>query len=110
MAILTNSLVLIWMGLILGQTANAKTITSQQMLKQKNVTIYEEPKINTEKTTDWYANPIIVSSVNAKNKKPEVIKFVIESRGYHGAFNNNVQIDCPKPFQKSYSNLFNINY
>ena len=38
--------------MIIGQTANAKVMTSQEILKLKDVIIYEEPVTETEKTTN----------------------------------------------------------
>lgn len=93
----TKPLAIIFIGVMLGQTANAKAMTSQEMLKLKDVSIYKEPVIDTEKTTDWYATPIVVMAENAKTKKPETIFFSVKSTGYYGAFTNNVQINCVNP-------------
>lgn len=62
----TKLLGIIFVGVMLGQTANAKAMTSQKILKLKDVIIYEEPVIDTEKTTDWYATPVTVMAENAK--------------------------------------------
>lgn len=83
--------------MIIGQAANAKAMTSQEILKLKDVIIYEEPVTETEKTTDWYASPIMVMNENAKTKKPEAIFFFVKSTGYYGAFENHVQINCVNP-------------
>ena len=92
--------------MIIGQTANAKAMTSQEILKLKNVLIYEEPVTETEKTTDWYASPIMVMNESEKTKKPVAIFFFVESTGYQGAFANNVQIDCVNP-SKSFVKMDN---
>ena len=93
----TKSLAIIFVGLMLGQTANAKAMTSQEVLKLKDVIIYKEPVTETEKTTDWYATPVSVMAENAKTRRPEAILFFVESTGYYGAFANHVQINCVNP-------------
>lgn len=93
----TKSLGVIFVGVMLSQTANAKAMTSKEILKLKDVIIYEEPVIDTEKTTDWYATPITVMAENAKTRRPEAIFFFVESTGYYGAFANHVQINCVNP-------------
>ena len=97
MASTTKSLGIIFVGMMLGQTANAKVMTSQEILKLKDVIIYEEPVVDTEKTTDWYATPIAVMAENAKTRRPEAIFFFVESTGYYSALANHVQINCVNP-------------
>lgn len=88
MSTLTKSLAIIFIGMIIGQTANAKVMTSQEILKLKDVIIYEEPVTETEKTTNWYATPMAVMAENAKTRKPEAILFFVKSTGYYGVFEN----------------------
>lgn len=96
---LAKSLAVVFIGLIVSQSVSAKAITAKQMLKLKDVMIYEQPVVDTVKTTNWFATPTAILSENTKSKKPQIIALDVSSTGYYGAFDNGVVLNCLKPLQ-----------
>lgn len=70
-------------------------IPAGKYFSTKEVEIYDIPLDH--RSITWYATPKYVMSVNKTTKKPDLIQFHVEVRGYVGDFKDAVVIDCTSP-------------
>lgn len=68
---------------------------AEKYFSTKEVEIYDIPLDRRSNT--WYATPLYVMAVNKKTKKPDLMQFHVEERGYSGVFQDAVVIDCTYP-------------
>lgn len=102
---LAKSLIALSLGITLTNVAIARDeniyydmnnwVLAEKYFDIKEVEIYEIPLDHRSNT--WYATPMYVMSVNKKTKKPDLIQFYVEERGYSGVFQDAVVIDCTYP-------------
>ena len=102
---LTKTIVALCLGMTLTNVAMARDesiyynmnswVLAEKYFSTEEVEIYDIPLDHRSNT--WYATPMYVMSVNKKTKKPDLIQFYVEERGYSGMFQDAVVIDCTYP-------------